>query len=1594
MRHIMTFDVETIPIAFGRCLCAIVNDNLSEKDTLLKPCMATIAELTLINPIISYKTGCIRALINNAVNVVLGTNFTSNMNDGRGGGGGGGRGNNHNVDFMGISGKLTNIELTSSNIILLEAILSAFLHLFNWPETRQLLLPKGGDFYVFIAPFTDTYSFLQASLAAKKMQLNGIPELVDGMEGGKNARPDMRNAFLQHGPGGGRGGDAGGGGGGGANQKGGNSSSFQCTLEERMLRYAACRHCLLSILRSWPGMFFMCRIAEDQWNDSVRQQVGRFRNNSNMPISEADYSEIYNQTNFIPLRSLQDSLKFFGIEGRLMPRKVTQLVSGVGKAINSNSRHTSSFFTATSYDSMTPIESLVGILHLPYPEVHKHILELIFDLFGLRLPKWQEQFSDCLLYVYFALLNKSGKHQTYGNSTSQSKDFYPNEWQLYDGFVAREGEHVLPPKGTNRLNFIVAYHGLLLQSLVEYGVIEALVSVVLDSDDMCCVNLATILIGELIHLSGKYLPASTYAHRCQSLPSLVAASVSNHKSRRSRALSAISNLHQIHELKKKTSQPASLFLEQQIFFCKASNGPRAGGTGGSWSQPGSMITYSRAHSASLNKSHDEMVANLIKGCSILKKNSFKEWNWWQIADVLRHPGEALKKLEEKETHRIFVRKLLDFYKPSCRKFSNIAKNAGSSSACDTSLYSAGKDRKDPIYVENPRQLAVVSTLFIDFLLTCDENKIYEFLEEFLLDLDTCIKAVAKTIPDRDDPVFLSSRIQSTLSHYYFLMIGRFTHTPLGRSWLERTQIHQYIIDLINLNQRTSEIHLKLLVSSLDYTDVHFSRTILSKILTSTSDAIRLYATQFLRILLRAEISNFTDWTVELLLFQLFDQNNSVALAALDILDEACSGDSFCLLKVISQRPTILHLGDAGIVFMARFVSHPAGLTYMRQTNLLDNELARWRETFCARYVRLAEDALNEIFSLHQRSEVGSYGRRSDRDRTSFWPNLKRVSMGLYALPHLYGQLAQTNKGVEILKKEGVLDKIIRRIRKGVKHFGGADRRPNRRRPNDADTLKMKAALWSIGHIMTSEEGIRLAIEKRKQIVEWIVILAKTSTVVSLRGTCFLVLCLVSCTKRGSNVLKRYGWVSIEHGPEDKFPINQQEYDNFYYDGRPRFMSDPERMRMSHDSLLGSDDNSSENDEDDDDDTSEDGRSKHIPDNKKDDKLPKHSTSSFNSSTSVDSNISSLGCLEMVPATVSNGQRNQRPRSSSDCLLQNDAGGGGGAKKPNGKSVVQLLSADQAAAGGADDRSRKTSAPCVTLTPDVTKGGRSDSNESGNTNNTAGYSSGIDSRTTSFADFSDNTTTSSTIVAKENANSAKAAATKAATAKNVDSDNKSQGSRSKKNKKVSLTTVHPQYQLNSLYLTDDPYPSPMDAHGYAQLRAIQKQRVQSLSMNTFITGVPSTPSELLSAHGAKSPTEMSRDTLLETISTLPEIAPGARQRKISNAIVQPILSFDSTSVTGSGYSILNASSESIDAEFITPRKLFQRSGSHISRRSTESSMPMAEEMLRHGESSNKTDFLCLALPEHLSNLFYLEEVKLFYLDVNNLCVFIIIICFAE
>lgn len=494
---------------------------------------------------------------------------------------------------------------------------------------------------------------------------------------------------------------------------------------------------------------------------------------------------------------------------------------------------------------------------------------------------------------------------------------------------------------------------------------------------------------------------------------------------------------------------------------------------------------------------------------------------------------------------------------------------------------------------------------VDFLVESSEPKATELLKEFLHDIsismhdsesannsnnyninssNTLISNNANSInsgggntlppvfPHSEVNILSSSKLITTMSSTYLLFIGRLSSSLKGYQLLEKSSIMKLINNLTQTSMLTTspaEVYVRLIISCFDYTkEFNGSRKFLEKFLFHhPEESVRLYATNFLRVLLRANVSDFSSWAMELLVRQLDSSLRVVHFAAADILDEACDCDEnleglICIRRVIDSKDetkTILEIlrsaKDAGILLLCRFVSSPNGLKYLLETSkqclsspldsvlnsTLDGneenssnqpadgktkesvtpttrresiisvesefnvELKRWQEKYNYRYVKLVEDVLNNSLTYHQKGEDGKYGRRIDR--------INPMTKNSFLPPHLYGQLALNPEGIEIILSRRLMDPVYEVIKKPPKDLDHSE----------FSVLKFKAALWIIGHVGSSEYGYQI-LENSRELIKLITDIAKSASVLSLRGTAFYVLGLLGSTDEGAEEMKEHRWI--------------------------------------------------------------------------------------------------------------------------------------------------------------------------------------------------------------------------------------------------------------------------------------------------------------------------------------------------------------------------------------------------------------------------------------------------------------------------------------
>ncbi|CAL1276055.1 unnamed protein product [Larinioides sclopetarius] len=705
------------------------------------------------------------------------------------------------------------------------------------------------------------------------------------------------------------------------------------------------------------------------------------------------------------------------------------------------------------------LQSLIEMLYLPYPDIRKNILDLLYKIFDVTIPEWTDDFSVALI----------------SSDPSVSK----LSWQLYEGYIVAEGLDVLPYCSKDRTNLVYNYYALLVLVFVNCGILEALSEVIVSSDINLAVR-ATVFLGEFIYMANQFLPIEC-SHLSNCLPTLLTSAASFKSAReQNQAAAAITCLFRIHELKKKGAVPSSLVLNNLLHICNPER-EKKGFFVGTVNKI-KLWKYLKQEMA-------DGIDQAIRDTLVLSKE-YHSWDWDLIDCILKNPTDSFKKLED-ANHRSFVKKLLQFFKPSSKEFSEMEFDK-----------------------ENGRQICVTGCHLLEFFLELEEIKAQEYLDDFLNDLNSCFVQLTKD-GDRINSILSPIKVSSTFSQMYFLFIGKLSSTHKGCKFLNRCSTFQNLYHLVSITNQ--DIYVKLIVSTLDYTKEGFSRSILTKVLTGTEETTRLYATNFLLILLRAKLPDFRKWAIEVLVYQLHDTSKLVSAAALDILDEACTIQEN-LEALISLRPSLLQLGDKGLLLLVRYLSVQSGFNFLRESNFLHCELERWQQIYNFKYVKVVEDMLNEAFTHHRRGIEGTYGRRSS--------DVSHSVRNVYLPPHMYGQLVQHAEGVNVLLDNGVLPELYNNIC-----------HPNF--STDMDILHLKASLWALGHVGSYPLGLKIII--KEDLIQYIVDIAATAPVFAIRGTCYFVLGLLSSTVEGLDILREHGWEAVQRNHEEKWPIIKEEF---------------------------------------------------------------------------------------------------------------------------------------------------------------------------------------------------------------------------------------------------------------------------------------------------------------------------------------------------------------------------------------------------------------------------------------------------------------------
>ena len=491
--------------------------------------------------------------------------------------------------------------------------------------------------------------------------------------------------------------------------------------------------------------------------------------------------------------------------------------------------------------------------------------------------------------------------------------------------------------------------------------------------------------------------------------------------------------------------------------------------------------------------------NSILETNVLNTVNYLKWNWDLIHRIVEGPLTNPKRLDEAIKGSKFVKRLIGFYRPFKYRFSMI-----------------------PNTKPNQRYVRTGCALMRTLVQSAEGTK-YLAENKFLRQAAECLAQVDRMSGlTSSAPLFSREQMMNTLSGGYFAMLGTLSAETNGLAMMERWHMLNMFYHIIELRDRNDLI--QTLLGSLDYSQESHLRVMLSKALTTGAKEIRIFATRLLRKYAvgssssssgRGGNSSQAEWVLKFLVTQLYDPDVSVCQVAVKILEEACNQRDY-LEFVVKCRPSLDHLGEIGAPLLLRFLSTSVGYHYLDGLDYITQEMDDWFLGRNDAYVGLVEAALSRAYvdaapRRNSTSGIGGHFTASAVAAAADDDLVVDVQDAGLAPPHFYRELARTAEGCKLLEQSGHFNEFAWTIR----DF----------RLDEEDTealLKVKGSLWAVGNIGSMEFGAPF-IDAR--LVRHIVEIAECAQVLTMRGTAFFVLGLISRSRHGLSVLRGVGWDS-------------------------------------------------------------------------------------------------------------------------------------------------------------------------------------------------------------------------------------------------------------------------------------------------------------------------------------------------------------------------------------------------------------------------------------------------------------------------------------
>uniref|UniRef100_A0A8R1U555 Rict-1 n=1 Tax=Pristionchus pacificus TaxID=54126 RepID=A0A8R1U555_PRIPA len=443
-------------------------------------------------------------------------------------------------------------------------------------------------------------------------------------------------------------------------------------------------------------------------------------------------------------------------------------------------------------------------------------------------------------------------------------------------------------------------------------------------------------------------------------------------------------------------------------------------------------------------------------------------NWKTAAvflDLMQKDPKMVDRFRSNATVLSFMEKLLAWLAPSAR-------NLCRTKTTDVLPAAVGK-----LAIECLMRLSPEEQLFREIL--------EQFANDFVVNLRPSVLSTG---------AFSSKHVNFNGAMYYFALLASYASHSLGSTILERAGVMQIFLDL--MADSTLAEHVKLIVCSIDYSKGGLARIILNKALTATNEQSRVWCTRFLEVLASLDLPQFADWGVRMMIGQIGDASVKVVRHAVRLLHTwlPLHPSSLPLLRAVPLHT----LGDAGVLLRVHLFSCE---TETRKNMSAAREVVDfWMMKFNARYAATVEEEMRMALLGIKRSMDGRFARSSHEKHSRY---------GVRMPSHLFAALASHQVGRRLLKEEAVVKRLTEQLRIAPSTDHKA-------------AMLLKAATLALAHIGAAPRG-HLLLSSDSLVL--MIRLAEESEVLSVRGSAFAALNVLSGSEEGARMLARFGWES-------------------------------------------------------------------------------------------------------------------------------------------------------------------------------------------------------------------------------------------------------------------------------------------------------------------------------------------------------------------------------------------------------------------------------------------------------------------------------------